>query len=791
MNTFSIILLLKYYILSLNGEERHNNIGCKNKTEQYLFLQNDVFKNSNNTKLTFFANFDNFNDLEMDCNQTYNTTSFIQLNPNRELVIDKSLNLRNQLYSENVMSLITVVFSNVKGYDFNSKRRKYYISNLVILFSRLDFYFNSKILNECTAKVYDSVTTHHMLQSFITIYFRQVIYPHSICPLAFSGTVFDSMYFTDITNSLLAKNKLNFVQLNNSSFEIKTLNAAYFELSYECLSLSLLNKNVFKNIRILVVIGILNSIKDDLFVEFSRLKLIQLKINNLKVFFHNENKWMTTLNKNVKVNLNNIKDVQKRIHANEIIILSIISSKNFQSFLNVYDYPEKDLCLFKYFPHEHLVFPLIFPELELKCTCTLKWLHLYLSELLKSNKKIQDSSDFYPVSNEENLTNVYHYCQKEFFKMICDFENKFQKCNLTSLKRESYLGINNDLDLFYLIKWFEFILILIVQPILCFLSILCNALVIIVLKNKKNHKELKVKMYTYVQINAFFNLLYSVIMSTKLINTCIFFYSNSTFCSKIYQSKSSQNYKIIGIYFLGNVLKNCSNISYIFFSMSRYISVSLEKKKKIFVKFNNINVKLFFFLNLLFSSVLSVFILFQYEINEYKDYRKEFPYEKRNEKVCLDKSNYFTCKLFNSFKIANQILNGVVFLILILVIDILLIRDYGKEMSTKSRLDLNKEKREEFKLKTKKITKMVLLNSIFIFISHVPVLSSTLILIIFSKKLVKFCNERLSCDLINEEMEVFMHISMISNFFILKYFNRNFNVSFQEIKKKIFRLKLA
>ena len=44
------------------------------------------------------------------------------------------------------------------------------------------------------------------------------------------------------------------------------------------------------------------------------------------------------------------------------------------SFDSIYEYPNEDLCLFKDFPHNRYVYPLIMPGRQLECTCTLYWL---------------------------------------------------------------------------------------------------------------------------------------------------------------------------------------------------------------------------------------------------------------------------------------------------------------------------------------------------------------------------------------------------------------------------------
>ena len=102
-------------------------------------------------------------------------------------------------------------------------------------------------------------------------------------------------------------------------------------------------------------------------------------------------------------------------------------------------------------------------------------------------------------------------------------------------------------------------------------------------------------------------------------------------------------------------------------------------------------------------------------------------------------------------------------------------------------LEVNKKKGEEFKEKSKKVTRMVFINNAVYFVSHVPSLVVTLFLIVYSKRMAQFCTERISCDILNEEAEVFILVSMISNFFIFLYFNRNFNESFFDLKNRFLR----
>jgi len=208
--------------------------------------------------------------------------------------------------------------------------------------------------------------------------------------------------------------------------------------------------------------------------------------------------------------------------------LSIYQVKAFQSFIDIYTYPNEDICLFKDFPHSHLVFAYIFPDEKLKCTCTLKWLNLYVKH-------------FKPMESN------YEY------GVVCDFEETFLKCN-KSIKIKHHHGISNDVDLLFLIKWFEYILVLILQPILCSLTILSNLTIVLVLKNNyQNHAQLEDKMNKYALANACFNMVFAALMLCKLVNTCIFSYAHQAYqYSSVYQEEASQWFKIIGIYYLGN-----------------------------------------------------------------------------------------------------------------------------------------------------------------------------------------------------------------------------------------------
>ena len=87
--------------------------------------------------------------------------------------------------------------------------------------------------------------------------------------------------------------------------------------------------------------------------------------------------------------------------------------------------------------------------------------------------------------------------------------------------------------------------------------------------------------------------------------------------------------------------------------------------------------------------------------------------------------------------------------------------------------------------KKENLNKMVILNGIVYFLSHMPKFVTTLLIVVFAARLRKFCQERMSCDLINEEAEFFVLISMIGNFYIFKGFNTSFGESYLDLKTRL------
>ena len=235
---------------------------------------------------------------------------------------------------------------------------------------------------------------------------------------------------------------------------------------------------------------------------------------------------------------------------------------------------------------------------------------------------------------------------------------------------------------------------------------------------------------------------------------------------------------------MGNVIRICSNFTYLIFSLSRLFLITIHKDRISRRKDSNVFFLIYTLGTLIFSCLFSLFKFFQYKANIFLDTRREFPLEIRDEFYCNNVDHAFECRLFNAFKIANRSLNDILFVFLNVLVDLILIRKFKRHLNKKldQIVDLNQHKLIE---KSKKnLNRMILCNSFIYVISHLPEFITTILLIVYSKTILNFCNYFLSCDLINEEAEFFGLISIVGQFFIFKVFDKNFRSSFNDLKNK-------
>jgi hypothetical protein len=479
-----------------------------------------------------------------------------------------------------------------------------------LLLTTLDIYLNknTKLSNfECRKEIFQNLTNFFSNSSY-DIIFGNVIYPEQgLCSLIFENCLTRRIHFGILINSLLIKNRLGFIKTtNNQSNDIlPNLILLSFEMVYESLTSDLLDIQLFQNVKGLIISKYLVEIETNLLKEFKFLKHFEINILNLKEFFHRGTKW---LKYSFYFKSNEEKDYKN------YKIIRFIQLITDTSFVQAYEYPNEDFCLFKNFPHAQLVLPVIIVSEALPCTCTIKWLQMNYADykpifgVVKNYEKFLNNSLVY--LNQNGF--LFQFCAEKY---QCDMEELENKCNIS----KSYTETVDDVDVYFIIKWLQFILLIILQPILASIGILNNFLILVTLRNKEKQKLFKDQMYKHMEINSFFNIIYCIIKNLSLIHVCINNDSHSLFCSSFYTQEWSQYLKIIVQHFLGNVFRTCVNVSYLFFSLCRLIDSSKLKEGKYFKKILKLNLKLYSLLLLIFAVLISLFKVFQYEITWRKD----------------------------------------------------------------------------------------------------------------------------------------------------------------------------
>jgi len=474
MTKIHFIFLFLYLKSTVLTEEETCN---QHKNENSYFERRQ--DQASNLTISFFVNFKDFNDLILDCNQTYNITQSVFMRPQNSLIINENFHLKKIFNQSQIESIEYLSIGNLKGFDLNSKpfildsNRLEQSINFYMFMSKMNIYFNSIQIDykKCDSLTYN--TSISFLQSFYSIRLENVFYPIKWCPHFFRDFNLFYLTFSGVTNNFLIKNRLNFFQLNSSKIYLKNLRAFILSITYENLNRNNLSPELFRKIQFVDIAGIVNGIESNLFKDFKDLSIINLALSNLREFFHMGNQWMNYLNLNMN---------------KKVIKLEFRHQNEISSFDAIYEYPNEDLCLFKYFPHERLVFPLLVPGKRLECTCTLYWLqkslHLYENE-------IKMTSDYNMNYNDETFEKTFLFCNSSFNSSECRFEKIFNLCKILS-KEEEFIfpehtfSFEIDFDILYIIKFVEFILMVILAPIFCFIGIIHNGLSILIIKNSSS-----------------------------------------------------------------------------------------------------------------------------------------------------------------------------------------------------------------------------------------------------------------------------------------------------------------
>ena len=714
------------------------------------------------------------------CTQVHlETVELLKLYAERGILIDSDLDLTNLLFMVKFRSDHKLIqFLNVKGFNqvghLHSK-----ISNLhgyVVHFfnTKFDFYMDKRLIaqNSCLEMDFQHVNFFGAIR--VLVLSENIQYIRPVCPYVFTNTALTQLGMFEITNSFLLKNQIKFVHVNCCDLHTNSLTLLKISVAYEAITFDLVNKHVFAHVRTLYLNGIITRIQTELFGHFKQVKFVQVSSDDFTNFYQNGLDWLCHLNEELSVDLTDVRDF--RANAHRTITLELADSVSV--FKASYAYPDEDFCLFMRFPHVQLVYPSIkLAERVHKCSCTLLWLVQYSGLYVNLNASSKIDTSIVKDKLDESIRECLTW--KNFTARLdsCRFEARFNNCRLEAVRSPNKFTFTGSINNMFHFMWMEYVVRVVVQPILCILGILTNFMSILVVRNKR--KVFQNVMYQHIFANSVFNLVYCVIFSFSLINVCIF--PHGLFCSRLLKNGFSQYFTIYIIYFLGNAIRLCCNFSYIALSISRFY-ISTSNPSALFKRFESLNLIYFYSALIGFTVAFSTFKLFEFKRNEsYSSFDKNFPFDAYGINSCEYnwyniKSFAFKCKLFQALNLANNIFDNILFIIISIIIDILLIRFSNKLLKNKKILhnDNNNTHLAEALRYKETINKMIITNGTLYFVSHVPEFVITVALIVMEKKLAQYCLYFFSCTRWIDVAQSFNVLSLCLQFFIFLAFDKNF-----------------
>ena len=773
--------------------EATDNASCKHWFDTHMSLTKDFEYYGNHVVR---IKFDTSDELKINCTNAtkpmYDKKLFLlSLYPKRSVrsIFSFDLNIKQLVSSFYFSGLRRVSFHNLHGFNPTYPYIYNQIDEFYVFNSNFDFYLNETTQITRELCVRQNFNHPSVFAGINTLYVRNSVFSTPVCPYILANTAIERIKLMGIANSFIYKNDLEFMDVNESMFSVNNLCLLSIDAAYIHLSNSLIHVQLFRNTENIQLSGHIHSIDENILVSFTKIKSIVLELDTFDLYLSIGFKWLHSLNTDINVRDNSVITVAER----QRFVLFCMTDMMF-AFKQYYTYPDQDLCFFRDFPLHRLVFPVLASEspIPIKCTCTVIWLIQYFDYLIAPNE----------THSSENETTPSYYAVRNCFQNGGDYiSSRIRECNFTERlskcfekKRPLQLQGWSLWPLFFDYKWMQYIIEVYFQPIMCILSVATNLLTICVIRSKnvvllkQSHHKF---MYEHIVANSAFNVLYSLIKLFSLINICIL--PRNLFCSTIYQTETSQYFKVYVIYFLGNATRLCANISYTAFSVIRYF-LSTSNKSRFFTIFKSLNLRRFYSIMSLFALGFSSFKIFQFKVNDFFPvYDANYPFDAYGINYChfnipgqIPKWNSivgFKCNLFNGLTMMNTILNNMVFFFISIIIDVSLIRFTNQNLLRKRRLITIEDSpcmMQAVKFK-ENMNRMVITNGLLYFVSHVPEFLVTLLFLVYKNSLSIYCTNYFSCIELVEIAQVFNFWSIGLQFFVFKHFDKNFRDCFDNL----------
>jgi len=332
MIKININILLSIMFVKLVNCLAQQSSDCDKWSQEHIYEQREPhFFNDTRT----FLYFKNFSELDIMCrNLSYAVNKSLNIFAENPFLLNNNFELRN-LFSNFKFPINLpekVLFYNLNGFNFKSQNISMPLIkfNFYLYSSRFQFYLRNVEIDEETCKGLNLVHNMNFFGLVSNLFLYSDITYTIVCPYVFKDTKLNALILYQISNSLIFQNHLRFMKINETSnFDLNTQKLFYlnFNVVYYEITTNLIDKLVFRYVQRLYLAGIIYGIQSDLFDFFKEITFVFIRADNFEKFFHSGTKWISRLNKNLKVNLNN--KLEFKYNIKNIILLQFYDEESF------------------------------------------------------------------------------------------------------------------------------------------------------------------------------------------------------------------------------------------------------------------------------------------------------------------------------------------------------------------------------------------------------------------------------------------------------------------------------
>nr|QVK46001.1 G protein-coupled receptor [Proales similis] len=684
------------------------------------------------------------------------------------LILNASFELKENNFEQ-------LLIEGAHGIDYNfspnKQRRNPTLKEIYFNYGSLvQTYSNSREIKDCSLNEID--TNQPGPFDGLSIFFEPFTrYEPFWCPLLLYQSNIDIFKMNGQVDSLIKRNLFSFRTVNDTagSFWVQFEIFKVYDVYQLHVTRELLSPQVVALSKKIYIWGVVRRIDPDTLRQIDT--NFQLIMANPREFFCNNPDWLSMLNYS--------KPQEQRfigLYQNEQQDLTRLNKDTFSEHMKkFYHFADRDFCLFANYPvNQTKYFFHIGSYKFLDCTCTIVWLLQNYAQL-----RIEIPwNDYYPLDSNRFCSDL------ESRHKLCKFEHKLSLCKVQSIRYIHETGAGPSLvEIVHSVLMVKYALVVIMQPFFCLVIFIINILTFLVIRRMHRLRLPKKSIYMYENIgfNSMCHVVLSVLFGLQPLIECIAA-PNGIFCNSLFINDAPRLFYLLGMSFLGNAAKLCSNLTMIAFSLHRYLINKDKTNSRLLRLFQNIKPKKMFAAIIFGSLILSSVKLFVNERLNLINFfiKKDFLY-------LVDpfgdgyRPNFILSFLFG----VNQLFNDILANIIILYIDYKCYRIQVANTSKRSKILGQNQKIEQSFENT---SRMIIINGVLTAFLRAPELLADFYKFqhnLFSRTtdLCIFTNEQISsvCRNIYDISQFFYSLSGLLNFCLLIRYDRDFEISFRRI----------